>query len=90
MNLKVFDFNFGEQLGNSLYCFFESLWQIFTLVIVFLVICGIVCVPFLILYFLIIKILKVILKLEMDFLKYITCVPVISFVCTVLLLIFVL
>ena len=90
MTLKVFDFNFWEQFGDSLYCFFESLWQIFTLIIVFLIIWGIVCVPFLILYVLIIKILGVILKLEMDTLKYITCVPVISFICTVLLSIFVL
>ena len=90
MDLKIFNFNFWNELGNSLYYFFKSLWEIFTLVVVFLIVFGIVCLPFLILYSLIVKLLEFVSKSKIDFLKYMTCVPVLSFICTVLLLIFVL
>lgn len=90
MYLRYFNFNFWHQLGDSLYYFFKSLWEIFSLLIIFVIVWGIVCVPFLILYFLITGILKPIFKIEIDFLKYFTFVPVLSFISTVLLLIFIL
>ena len=88
--LKVFEVSFFKQLFDSLGTLLQSAFEIVVLVVTFAFIWGLVALPVLLLYVIVLFVIEHIFKKQTDFLKYFQVVTIVSGIATLFLVGFVL